>query len=89
MDIPDRIVDDLRQRLRRVEGQVRGIQRMLDEHAEPRDVAVQVSAARNALEQVGFRLLAASVTYCVQHPDEAADSGYHIDELERLFMKLS
>jgi DNA-binding FrmR family transcriptional regulator len=89
MDIPDPVVDDMRQRLRRVEGQVRALQRMLDTKAEPRELATQLSAATHALEQVGFRLLAASVTYCVQHPVEAEANGYRIADFERLFMKLS
>ena len=88
MQIPDDVIEDLRKRLRRVEGQVRGIEGMLVEGRECRDVVTQLSAATKALEQVGFRLVAAGLTYCLEHPDEAADSGYSLDEVQRLFTKL-
>ncbi len=47
------------------------------------------SAATKALEQVGFRLIASGLTYCLEHPDEAAESGYPLDEVQRLFTKLA
>ncbi len=89
MEIPDDVRDDLRKRLRRAEGQVRAVQRMLDEEAECRDLITQITAASRALEQVGFRLLASGLQYCTEHPEEAAASGYPLAEVERLFMKLA
>ena len=89
MEIPEEVVDDLRKRLRRVEGQVRGVEAMLSEARECRDVVTQLSAATKALEQVGFRLVAAGLVYCLKHPDEAAESGYSLDEVQRLFTKLA
>jgi DNA-binding FrmR family transcriptional regulator len=89
MEIPDDVLVDLQKRLRRAEGQVRAVQRMLDERAECRDVVTQISAASKALEQVGFRLLAAGLAYCTEHPEEAEASGYPLREVERMFMKLS
>ena len=46
-------------------------------------------AGGSALEQVGFRLIASGLTYCVQHPEEAEASGYPLDEVQRLFIKLA
>jgi DNA-binding FrmR family transcriptional regulator len=89
MQLPDDVVDDLRRRLRRAEGQVRGVEAMLAEGRECRDIVTQLSAATKALEQVGFRLIASGLTYCVEHPDDAAASGYPIDEVQRLFTKLA
>ena len=89
MELPDEIVEDLRKRLRRVEGQVRGIEAMLAEGRECRDVVTQLSAATKALEQVGFRLIASGLTYCIEHPDDAAASGYPLDEVQRMFTKLA
>jgi DNA-binding FrmR family transcriptional regulator len=62
---------------------------MLAEGRECRDIVTQLSAAINALEQTGFRLIATGLTYCIEHPDEAAASGYPIDEVQRLFTKLA
>jgi DNA-binding FrmR family transcriptional regulator len=89
MELPDEVIDDVRKRLRRVAGQVQGIERMLDEKRECRDVVTQISAATRALEQAGFRMVAAGLTYCVQNPDQAEAEGYPLEEVQRLFMKLA
>ena len=49
--------DDVQRRLRRIEGQVRGLQRMVDEDAYCIDVLTQVSAATKALQAVALELL--------------------------------
>jgi DNA-binding FrmR family transcriptional regulator len=89
MELPDEVVGDVRKRLRRIEGQVRGIERMLEEGRECRDIVTQMSAATRALEQAGFRLISAGLTWCVKHPDEAAAGGYPLAEVEKMFMKLA
>jgi len=89
MELPDEVVKDLSVRLRRVEGQVHAVETMLSEGRECRDVVTQLSAATKALERVGFRLMASGLTYCIQHPEEAAESGYPIEEVQRLFTKLA
>ena len=89
MEIPQDVVDDLQKRLRRIEGQVRGVQAMLDQGRECRDVVVQLSAATKALEQVGFRLVASGLVYCIENPKEAEASGYDLDEVQKMFTKLA
>ncbi len=89
MQLPDEVVEDLRKRLRRAGGQVQAVENMLAESRECRDVVTQLSAATKALDQVGFRLIASGLTYCLEHPDEAAASGYPLDEVQRLFTKLA
>lgn len=88
MELPEETVADLLRRLRRVEGQVRGIQAMLTEQRECADVVTQIAAASKALEQVGFRVVASGLTYCLAHPEEAAAAGYDIDRVEKMFMKV-
>jgi DNA-binding FrmR family transcriptional regulator len=89
MDIPESVRTDLGKRLRRAEGQVRAVQRMLDEGAECRDLVTQISAASKALDAVGFRLLAAGMAYCTEDPQRAEAEGYPLAEIERLFTKLA
>ena len=89
MELPVEVVEDVRRRLHRVAGQLGGIERMLDEKRECRDVVSQLSAATKALEQVGFRMVAAGLTYCVEHPEEAAADGYPLEAVQRMFMKLA
>ena len=89
MDIPQETVDDLGRRLRRIEGQVRGIQQMLADKRDCRDVLTQISAAKKALEQTGFLLIANGLTWCITHPAEAEAEGNSLDDLQRMFMKLT
>lgn len=89
MEIDGDVKTELRRRLARIEGQVRGIQNMLAEDRECRDVVTQIAAAAKALEQVGFRLLASGLTNCLQDPEKAAAEGYPIAEVEKLFLKLA
>ncbi|MEV8025348.1 metal-sensitive transcriptional regulator [Microbacterium sp. NPDC080220] len=65
--------DDLQKRLRRVEGQVRGIARMVDENKYCIDILTQVSAATKALETVALSLLADHLSHCVA--EASAEGG--------------
>lgn len=89
MQLPDEVVEDVRKRLRRVAGQVQGVERMLNEGRECREVVAQISAASKALEQAGFKLVAAGLTYCLENPEEAAAGGYPLESVERMFMRLA
>jgi CsoR family transcriptional regulator, copper-sensing transcriptional repressor len=64
--------DALQKRLRRIEGQVRGLQRMVDEETYCIDVLTQVAAATKALQAVALELLEDHLTHCVT---EAAGQG--------------
>ena len=68
--------DDYLKRLRRIEGQVRGVKRMIDEDAYCIDVLTQLSAVTRALQSVGIGLLEEHIGHCVLHAaaegDEAA-----------------
>jgi DNA-binding FrmR family transcriptional regulator len=89
MELPAEVIDDLHKRLRRVAGQVQGIERMLDEGRECRDIVTQLSAANRALEQAGFRLVSAGLQYCITNPEEAEADGYPLGEVEKMFMRLA
>jgi CsoR family transcriptional regulator, copper-sensing transcriptional repressor len=53
-------------RLRRIEGQVRGLQRMIDEETYCIDVLTQISSVTKALQAVGLGLLDEHITHCVR-----------------------
>ena len=55
----------LKKRLHRIEGQVRGIERMVDEDRYCIDILTQVGAVRTALESLGLQLLEDHVNHCV------------------------
>jgi DNA-binding FrmR family transcriptional regulator len=58
--------DEVQKRLRRIEGQIRGLQRMVDEDVYCIDVLTQVSAATKALQSVALELLGDHLAHCVQ-----------------------
>jgi DNA-binding FrmR family transcriptional regulator len=64
--------DDVLRRLRRIEGQMRGLQRMVGEDAYCIEVLTQISAATRALQSVALELLGQHLSHCVQ---EALQSG--------------
>jgi CsoR family transcriptional regulator, copper-sensing transcriptional repressor len=63
----------IQQRLRRVEGQVRGVHRMVDDDAYCIDVLTQISAATKALHAVALELLDEHLAHCVA--DALAQGG--------------
>jgi DNA-binding FrmR family transcriptional regulator len=68
----------VQKRLRRIEGQVRGLQRMVEEDAYCIDVLTQVSAATKALQAVALELLEGHLSHCVA--EAIAKGGEQADE---------
>ena len=69
--------DDQLRRLRRVEGQIRGLQRMVESDTYCIDILTQVSAATKALEAVALGLLDDHLRHCLNHA--AADPSVDLD----------
>ena len=72
-------------RLKRIEGQVRGLQQMLVGERSCSDVMTQLNAVRKALQQTGLLVVADRLHQCAAQP---ADAGATLDDVERLFMEL-
>jgi CsoR family transcriptional regulator, copper-sensing transcriptional repressor len=70
--------DDYAKRLRRIEGQVRGIGKMIDEDKYCIDVLTQISAASSALQSVALGLLEEHLNHCVSHA--VAEGGEEADK---------
>jgi DNA-binding FrmR family transcriptional regulator len=87
--LPDEVTGEVRNRLRRVAGQVQGVERMLEEGRDCKEIVAQISAASKALEQAGFRLVAAGMAYCVEDPQAARADGYDVDTVQKMFMRLA
>jgi DNA-binding FrmR family transcriptional regulator len=68
----------IQQRLRRIEGQVRGIQRMVDDDAYCIDVLTQISAATKALQATALELLDEHLAHCVA--DALSEGGTAAEE---------
>jgi DNA-binding FrmR family transcriptional regulator len=74
----------LHNRLRRIEGQVRGLQRMVDEDAYCVDILTQVAAVQTALEQVAVNVLDGHVRHCVADAVAGTDEGDAEAKLDEL-----
>jgi len=62
-------------RLKRIEGQVRGLQRMVAEEVYCIDVLTQVSASTKALQSVAVQLVDEHLHHCVAHAIESGDAA--------------
>jgi DNA-binding FrmR family transcriptional regulator len=72
---------DLQDRLRRIEGQIRGIQRMVDEDKYCIDILTQLNSATAALKAVGMGLLDEHVRHCVKDSIDQGNSDEKVEEL--------
>jgi DNA-binding FrmR family transcriptional regulator len=79
----------LHNRLRRIEGQVRGLQRMVDEDAYCVDILTQVAAVQTALEQVAVNVLDGHVRHCVADAVAGASESEADAKLDELMAAVS
>ena len=77
---------DLARRLARIEGQVRGLGRMIEERRDCNEVVTHFQAAMKALERVGFSMVAAQLFACAKR--EGPTAGADFERLQGLFLKL-
>jgi DNA-binding FrmR family transcriptional regulator len=75
---------ELQDRLRRIEGQVRGLQRMVEEDQYCIDILTQVNSASAALRAVGLGLLDDHVRHCVRESIVQGHEGEAVDKVEEL-----
>src|SRR5699024_12741725 len=68
-------------RVKRIEGQVRGIQRMVEEDRYCVDILVQISAINAALKKVGFSVTERHMKHCISHAVKDGEGELAIDEL--------
>ena len=73
--------DALLKRLRRIEGQTRGIQKMVEEDRWCPDILQQIAAVRSALDKVGLGLASGHVQHCMALSDDPKRRDEMTDEL--------
>ncbi len=76
-------------RLRRIEGQVRGLQRMVDEDVYCIDVLTQIASVTKALQGVGMGLLDEHIRHCVKEAAERSADGPGTDGAEDFDAKVA
>ena len=75
--------DTLLPRLRRIEGQIRGITRMVEGHRYCIDIIQQLTAARKALDQVSLQVMNGHINSCVSEAIRRQDGAKKVEELMR------
>jgi DNA-binding FrmR family transcriptional regulator len=87
--------DALVKRLHRIEGQVRGIEKMVEDERYCVDILTQIAAASTALESVAFKILDDHVNHCVAHalasgdPEVAAEKSRELLDAVHRFARTS
>lgn len=76
-------------RLKRIEGQVRGIQNMVENDRYCMDILIQLSAIQSALKKVGFSILERHTKTCVAHSIKNGDQDNLVDELLEVIQQYS
>ncbi|MGA9100929.1 metal-sensitive transcriptional regulator [Aeromicrobium sp.] len=74
-------------RIKRAQGQLAGVLRMLEEGRECEDVVLQLAAVSKALDRAGFAIVATGLKRCVTDGDEIDSAD--VKKLERLFLSLT
>ena len=72
-------------RLRRAEGQIGGVIRMLEQGRDCKDVVTQLAAVSRALDKAGFSVVASGLKQCLANPESELD----VAEMEKLFLSLA
>lgn len=81
--------NDMAQRLKRIEGQARGIQRMLEEERDCQEVLNQIAAMRAATHAIGMQLLEEFVLHCMQQPDNTLSMEQMVAQMIGAVSKLT
>lgn len=80
--------DDVKKRLKRVEGQIRGVLRMMEEGQDCKDVVSQLSAVRSAADKAIAYIVAVNLEHCILEEKEAGrDTSKMVQEAIDLLVK--
>jgi DNA-binding FrmR family transcriptional regulator len=79
---------DVLLRLKKIEGQVRGLQRMIEEGKDCAEVVHQLGAARKALDKVGFLILVRQMRDCLKEK-QGYETDKAMEEAMKLFLNLA
>jgi DNA-binding FrmR family transcriptional regulator len=80
-------------RLRRAQGQIAGVIRMIEEGRDCEDVITQLAAASRALDRAGFAIIATGLQQCLTDVESGRKNGEDVEQmrarLEKLFLSLA
>ncbi len=88
MELSPEDFGDVVKRLRRAEGQIRGVIKMIEEGRDCADVVTQLAAVSRALDRAGFKIIATGLRECMTDTP-SADRSLNQEQLEKLFLSLA
>lgn len=89
MKLEPEVTDEVLARLRRVEGQIAGVARMIEQGRGCSDIVTQLAAAARALDRAGFKIISSGMRQCVSAAAAGKTPPMADAELERLFLTLA
>ena len=91
MQVDQTATGDVIKRLRRAEGQIRGVIGMLEEGRDCADVVTQLAAVSRALDRAGFKIIASGLQQCltVEDGEDGEDQSVNLERMEKLFLSLA
>jgi len=89
VEIDPESVGDVIKRLRRAEGQIRGVIAMLESGRDCADVVTQLAAVSKALDRAGFKIIATGLRQCVTAQEAGEEPSLDVAQLEKLFLSLA
>ena len=87
MDVDSQTMASVIRRLRRAQGQIGGVIKMIEEGRDCADVVTQLAAASRALDRAGFKIIATGLQQCALDGNDSAEADRA--RLERLFLSLA
>jgi len=88
MDVDSQTMASVIKRLRRAQGQIGGVIRMIEEGRDCADVVTQLAAAARALDRAGFKIIATGLQQCVSNGGDGTAEADRA-QLEKLFLSLA
>jgi DNA-binding FrmR family transcriptional regulator len=89
MRIEEPAATEVVKRLRRAEGQIRGVIAMLESGQDCADVVTQLAAVSRALDRAGFKIVSNGLRQCMTADADEAGRRTDVADLERLFLSLA
>jgi DNA-binding FrmR family transcriptional regulator len=89
MQVDQNVTGEVIKRLRRAEGQIRGVIAMLEEGRDCAEVITQVAAVSRALDRAGFKIIASGLQQCITAAEDGEDQSVNLARMEKLFLSLA
>jgi DNA-binding FrmR family transcriptional regulator len=88
MQVAAETVADVTKRLRRAEGQIRGVIAMLESGRDCAEIVTQLAAVSRALDRAGFKVIAGGLQQCLDS-DDVEERAANVAQMEKLFLSLA